>query len=68
MIYDAYGRPYQTPASIATRKLLSLATNDLQMSSFRPSILEEISRINELRKSCGVDPSGGKRITFRRYK
>ncbi|MCK5236217.1 MAG: hypothetical protein KAR06_04450 [Deltaproteobacteria bacterium] len=69
MTYKANGEVYDPNGTAASmRKLLSLASKRLSLDALKPSKLEEIMRVNELRKSCGVEPHGGKAITFRRYK
>ena len=67
MIYKANGEIYNPPGDI-TRKMLSMAQDSLNLKAFaRPSKFEEIMKINELRKSCGVEPRGGKTVTFRKF-
>lgn len=68
MIYKANGDIYSTSvAEIATRNLLRAAAGRLTLEALKPTKLEEIFRINDLRRSCGVEPVGGETIRFRRY-
>lgn len=55
-------------AAEATRKLLQLAWSKMLLGSFKEPYLQEMARINDLRRSCGVEPEPKpKTITFRRY-
>ncbi len=68
MIYKANGDVYGSVGSITTKKMLSSMTFSLSMVSLsRSTVFEDMSRINDLRRSCGVEPYGGRTIIFRRY-
>jgi hypothetical protein len=61
MIVDQNGVSFR-PSPI--QQLLRHASVKAVLSDAQPSKLQELFRIGELRKSCGVDPG---MITFRRY-
>ncbi|MCK5609202.1 hypothetical protein KAR91_45430 [Candidatus Pacearchaeota archaeon] len=68
MIYGPRGEVVSGgEAAEATRRMLQLMHGKLLKGFCKPNKLQEEMMLNDLRKSCGVEPKGGKTIRFRRY-
>lgn len=61
MIYKANGEKYKSNSLISDKLFIN------QLSDYaKPNIFNTISKISDLRKSCGAE-SQGKRIPFKKF-
>ena len=54
-------------AAEATKRMLQVMHGKMLENFCKPTKLQDLMKINDLRKSCGVEPKGGTTIRFRRF-